>query len=151
MTIIFILLLAIPAYFFFRWLLKKLDIGTIKNRKYVAMFPALLLSPLLYIVIILLWMASSTYYPKHDFSTYHWKTNIEERYTMSEHIITSNLLIGKTKAEITTLLGNDFHTYNTNHISYYLGYLPKLFKIDPDVLDIYFEEGIVVKVSQHES
>ncbi|MFB9054239.1 hypothetical protein ACFFVB_14220 [Formosa undariae] len=113
------------------------------------MFPTLIAAPFLFIAIAYIWVASSMYYPKHDFSTYHWKTNIEERYTMSSDIITSHMLIGKTKAEITVLLGDDFNTYNDNHISYYLGYPPKLLNIDPNVLDIYFENDMVVKVSQY--
>jgi len=47
------------------------------------------------------------------------------------------------------LLENDFYTYNENHIAYELGFVPGLFNIDPDVLDIYFENGKVVRVGQH--
>ncbi|MDW5289763.1 hypothetical protein [Formosa sp. PL04] len=151
MTIIFILILAIPAFFISRWVLKRLDIGTNKNRNYIAVFPALIISPFLYISIMLLWFASSTYYPTHQFSKFHWETNIEERYTMSKDIIESNMLIGKTKEEISGLLGTGFYVYNDNHIGYNLGFTPGLFNIDPDVLDIYFENGKVVKVEQHES
>ena len=70
---------------------------------------------------------------------------------MSNDIIKSEILIGKTKEEVIELLGDDFYTYNENHIAYDLGFVPGLFNIDPDVLDIYFEKGKVIKVDQHET
>ncbi|MGI9527242.1 MAG: hypothetical protein ACR2MS_09050 [Weeksellaceae bacterium] len=70
---------------------------------------------------------------------------------MSEDIIESKILIGKTKEEITELLGQDFYSYGENHIAYELGFVPGLFNIDPDVLDIYFENGKATKVEQHQT
>ncbi|CDF78613.1 conserved hypothetical protein [Formosa agariphila KMM 3901] len=151
MSLIFILILAIPSFFISKWSLKKLDIGTSKNRKYIALFPTFNLSPLFYIAFILIWMASSSYYPTHEFNKLQWEANSEERYTMSQNLIESEMLIGKSKSEVSDVLGSDFYVYNENHISYNLGFLPGLFNIDPDVLDIYFKYGKVVRVSQHES
>ncbi|PNW25906.1 hypothetical protein [Formosa algae] len=151
MSLIFILILAIPCFFISKWGLKKLDIGTSKNRKYIALFPTFILSPIVYVGLILLWMASASYYPTYEFNKRQWETHPEERYTMSEDLMDNKLLIGKTKSEIAVLLGNDFYTYTDNHIGYTLGFKPGFFNIDPDVLDIYFENGKVVRVSQHES
>lgn len=109
------------------------------------------MSPIIYIGLIFLWIFSISYYPPNDFDAQEWKTNVEERYKMSEDIIESEMLIGKTKREITELLGQDFYSYRENHIAYELGFVPGLFNIDPDVLDIYFEDGIVTKVEQHET
>ena len=92
---------------------------------------------------------SISYYPKTTFNKQKWDENKEERYKMSKNIIKSEILIGKTKDEVIELLGNDFSTYDENHIAYELGFVPELFNIDPDVLDIYFENGKVVRVSQH--
>jgi hypothetical protein len=98
-----------------------------------------------------LWIFSASYYPSNDFDKQEWEANVEERYKMSEDIIESKILIGKTKEEITKLLGQDFYSYNENHIAYELGFVPGLFNIDPDVLDIYFENGKVIKVEQHQT
>ena len=92
-----------------------------------------------------------SYYPSNNFDKTKWDTNKAERYKMSEDIIESEILIGKTKTEIIQLLGNDFYSYNKNHIAYELGFVPGLFNIDIDVLDIYFENEKVIKVSQHSS
>ncbi|MCG0017679.1 hypothetical protein [Winogradskyella immobilis] len=146
-----ILILAIPTYFLCKWILKKLNLGNEKNRKFVALIPTIFFSPIIYIGIIYLWIFSASYYPSSDFDKQKWETNVEERYRMSEDIIESKILIGKTKEEITKLLGQDFYSYNENHIAYELGFVPGLFNIDPDVLDIYFENGKVTKVEQHQT
>jgi hypothetical protein len=148
---IIILILAIPIYFLSKWILKKLKLGNAKNRKYLAIIPSIILSPLLYVGIIIIWFFSVSYYPKTDFNKQKWNENKEERYKMSSEIIKSEILIGKTKDEVIELLGNDYYTYNDNHIAYDLGFVPGLFNIDPDVLDIYFENGKVNKVDQHET
>ena len=132
-------------------ILKRLNFGNEKNRKLIALIPTIFLSPIIYIGLIYLWIFSVSYYPSNDFDKQKWETNVEERYKMSEDIIESKILIGKTKEEITELLGQDFYSYNEKHIAYELGFVPGLFNIDPDVLDIYFENGKVTKVEQHQT
>ena len=148
---IIVLILAIPIYFLSKWILKKWNFGNEKNRKYLAIIPSVVLSPIVYIGLIYLWIFSISYYPTNDFDKQTWKSNPEERYKMSEDIIESEILIGKTKQEIVELLGNDFYSYSENHIAYGVGFVPGLFNIDPDVLDIYFENEKVTKVGQHET
>ena len=148
---IIIVIIAIPVYFLLKWILKKLKIGDSKNRKFLAIIPTIILSPLLYVGIIIVWFFSVSYYPKTDFNKQEWTGNKEERYKMSNDLIKSEFLIGKSKIEVSELLGDDFYSYNENHIAYDLGFVPGLFNIDPDVLDIYFENGKVIKVGQHET
>ena len=148
---IIILLLAVPIYFLSKWILKRLKLGNFKNRKYLAIIPAVILSPILYVGIILIWVFSVSYYPKTDFNKQEWSENKEERYKMSADIIKSEILISKTKEEVVELLGTEFYAYNENHIAYDLGFVPGLFNIDPDVLDIYLKNGKVIKVEQHET
>ncbi|OPZ31257.1 MAG: hypothetical protein BWZ00_00612 [Bacteroidetes bacterium ADurb.BinA174] len=148
---VIILILAIPVYFLSKWFFKKLKLGNEKNRKYLAIIPTIILSPLLYVGIIMIWIFSVSYYPKTDFNKQEWNENKEERYKMSNDIIKSDILIGKTKEEVIELLGEDYYSYDESHIAYDLGFVPGLFNIDPDVLDIYFENGKVIKVGQHET
>ncbi|MEZ7497705.1 hypothetical protein QO200_03035 [Flavobacterium sp. Arc3] len=129
----------------------RLKLGNENNRKYLAIIPTVILSPLLYIGIIMIWIFSISYYPKTDFNKQEWNKNKEERYKMSNDIIKGEILIGKTKEEVIELLGDDFYFYDESHIAYDLGFVPGLFNIDPDVLDIYFEKGKVTKVGQHET
>jgi len=151
MSILIILILALPSYFLSKWVLKKLHLGNDNNRKLIAIIPAIFLSPIIYFGLIYLWIFSVSYYPTNNFDKQEWETNMEERYKMSEDIMESKILIGKTKEEIIELLGKDFHTYNQNHIAYSIGFVPGLFSMDPDVLDIYFKNGKVTKVLQHQN
>ena len=148
---IIILLLAIPLFFIVKWLLKLLRIGNKKNRKYIAMITSIILSPLIYVGTIVIMFYLLSYYPTQEFDKNLWDQKIEERYKMSQNIINTNLLIGKSKEEVIELLGNDFSTYEENIIEYYLGFVPGFINIDPDCLFIYFEDNKVIKVEQLET
>jgi hypothetical protein len=127
---IIILILTFPIYFLTKWVLMRLKLGNKNSRKYLAIIPTVILSPLLYIGIIMIWIFSVSYYPKTDFNKQEWNEN---------------------KEEVIELLGDDSYFYDESHIAYDLGFVPGLFNIDPDVLDIYFEKGKVTKVGQHET
>ncbi|MEP2690442.1 hypothetical protein [Maribacter dokdonensis] len=149
MVLIIILLIAIPTYFILRWILKRYQIGNANSQKFIAIISTIILSPLIYVVFVVIWMFSIAYYPKKHFDKNKWKSNIEARYEMSKDIINSKLLIGKTNNEVIDLLGSDYYTHSENHISYDLGIVPGLLNIDPDFLDIYFENQKVYKVEQN--
>lgn len=148
---IIILTIAITIYFLCKWILTKLNFGNDKNIKYLAIIPTIMLTPIVYVGLIYFWIFSISYYPINHFDKQTWESNPEERYKISENIIESKILIGKTKHEIVLLLGNDYYSYSKNHIAYGLGFVPGLFKIDPAVLDVYFENEKVIKVGQHET
>ncbi len=147
---IIILILAIPVYFLSKWTLKRLKFGNAKNRKFLAIIPTIILSPLLYVGIIMIWIFSVSYFPTKDFNKKEWQSNTEERFEMSKDIIESKILIGKSKDQVIEMLGNDFIYNNESTITYELGLVPGLFNIDPDFLGIKFKNGIVVKVTQYE-
>lgn len=148
---VIVIIIACIVYYISKLILKRLNFGTSKKRKIVALISSIILGPLIYLGIIYMMLFTISYYPSNDFDKIKWDTNKAERYKMSEDIIESEILIGKTKTEIIQLLGNDFYSYNNNHIAYELGFVPGLFNIDIDVLDIYFENEKVIKVSQHSS
>ncbi len=58
------------------------------------------------------------------------------------------MLIGKTKSDVIQILGSEYSISNENHLSYELGIKPGLFNIDPDYLDIKFENEVVLSVNQ---
>jgi heme/copper-type cytochrome/quinol oxidase subunit 2 len=143
-----IIILLVPVYFLFMFIFSKRNVGNKKSRKYIAIIPTIIVSPIIYLMVILIWIFSMSYYPKEKFDSIKWNKNIEERYKMAKDIIEKNILIGKTKDEVIKLLGNDYYESEEGTISYYLGLVPGLANIDPDVLVLYFENGIVVKVEQ---
>lgn len=147
---IILILIALPIYFLIKEIFKKFKIGSDKNRWLYSFISTLMVSPVIYFFAIVIWMFSVSYYPNNDFNKEEWISNQDERFKLSEDLIESKILIGKTKQEVIQLLGEDYSSHN-NHITYDLGFVPGFFNIDPDVLDIYFEKGKVVKVDQRES
>ncbi|QNH60733.1 hypothetical protein [Hymenobacter sediminicola] len=128
------------------------------TRNVVATVGTLVTAPILYTVMITLWFVWASYYPKRDFDRERWRSSIETRYEMSDDIIESKMLIGKSKAEVRQLLEvkpekrewPDFNADTSDYWRYYLGFKPSVLgPMDPDALDIYFEDGRVVRVGQH--
>lgn len=146
---IIILILAVPTYFICLWVLKKLNAGTKENRKWLALIPNMILSPIIYVGLIMIWVFSISYYPTNDFDQADWNSNVGERYKMSEDIIERKMLIGKTREEVIKILGTDFSSNNESRMTYELGHVPGLFNIDPDYLEIKLENGIVVSVNKY--
>ena len=147
---IIVLILAIPTYFICKWLMTRLKVGNKKTRKFLAIIPTVILSPIIYVGLVMIWIFSISYYPTSDFDKDEWNSNVEERFIMSEDIIESEILIDKTREEVIEILGNNFITNNESKITYELGHVPGLFNIDPDYLDIKLENGKVISVKQYE-
>lgn len=100
-------------------------------------------TPLIYMGFIFLWITIATHYPQRDFNQEQWFKDKEIRYEYADDLVDNNKLIGQTKAQIIELLGEpDYETETT--ITYYIGFSPKHFiGIDPDWLEIVFENGKV--------
>ncbi|WP_281612718.1 hypothetical protein [Flammeovirga sp. SubArs3] len=147
---IIIIAIAIPLFFLCLRFFKKRNISTQKNRLWIALGFTSFVSPVIYILVILSWLWSNSYYSKTEFNAKVWESTELERYRMSEDIIESKMLLGKSDQEVITLLGPDYIYYNKTTITYMLGFVPGLFNIDPDYLEITLENGIVVSVTQYE-
>ena len=145
-----LIVISIPTYYIFRWLLKK-RIQVDKTRKIATWTATLIATPIVYFGLILLWLISISYYPANDFDKQKWFANKESRYEISEDIIESKMLIGKTKLEVRELLGDEGNKKESDHWDYYLGFRPGFANMDPDILDIEFKDGKVFKVGQHET
>jgi hypothetical protein len=144
------LILGIPIFFIWQWLFKKF-IKVDQTRKITTWVVTICSTPIIYVGLIMLFLFSVSYHPSYEFDKERWAANKEKRYQLSEHIIESKMLIGKTKAEVKQILGDADHSDDLNNWDYHLGFRPALFSIDIDILDIEFKEGKVVKVWQHQS
>ena len=151
MVILIILFIAIVLFFIFNWLLKRSNKITLKYKRIIAIGLSILFAPLLYLISILSFVAIVSYYPEYNFNQQKWDNIPEQRYELSADIIESKMLIGKTKAEVILLLGEDFYECTPDHIAYTLGFIPGIFNIDTDVLAIVFKNNVVVKVKQHQT
>jgi hypothetical protein len=142
-VIIINLILAIPTYCLCRLVFRRLKDKT--TRKRVTWSATLLLTPMIYVGLIIGWVSSVSYYPARDFDKEQWKTDLEKRYKLTDDLIDNRKLIGKTKEEIKELLGQEDVSLDGSRWTYYIGFKPSLSGIDPDVLEIVFEDGKVSK------
>jgi hypothetical protein len=119
---------------------------------------SLVVAPILYVGLMGAIIFSIYSYPSRNFTVEAWHAagwrhefgdNIPPtRFEYSADLIAKKLLIGKTKEEVIAILGEGHET--NNRISYDLGFVPG-HGIDPDFLEVYFENGVVVKVEQRRS
>src|SRR6185437_5169264 len=94
-----LIILAVPTFFIWRWLLKKI-IKRYRTRIITTWIVTIIFTPIIYIRLILLVLFGMEYYPNRDFDMNEWLANKEHRYEYSKDIISSKMLIGKTKNEI---------------------------------------------------
>ena len=147
MIIFAIIVSSISLYFFVLFFLKRRNIGSIRNRKFIAFAPTIIMLTVIYMMVIFISFFAMSYYPREKFDQIKWQENIEERYRMSNYIIKNDILIGKTREQIIELLGNDFYGWG-NSIGYNLGIVPRIIGISPDILVVYFENDLVIQVKQ---
>jgi hypothetical protein len=145
-----LIILGVPIFLISRWLLKKL-IKVEKTRKIATWIVTLIATPLVYIGLIMLWLFAIAYHPNHDFDKQKWSADKEKRYELSDDIINSKMLIGKTKAEVRQILGEEGNADQSDFWNYYIGFEPSFANIDPDYLVIEFKQGKVIKVRQRET
>lgn len=149
-AVILLLILAIPIYFLWRRILR----SKLKNPKYKSLVLGLLTlvsAPLVYLGFIISFIWFVSYHPKHQFDKEVWTNDVEKRFQLSDNIIDSEMLINKTKEEVIDLLGQENNEMDNDSWSYYLGFKPGLLSIDPDILELTFENGKVVDVRQYKS
>ena len=143
-----LIILAVPTFFIWRWLLKKI-IKRYRTRIITTWIVTIIFTPIIYIRLILLVLFGMEYYPNRDFDMNEWLANKEHRYEYSKDIISSKMLIGKTKNEIRKILGDEGNLDSSDDWYYNLGYRPQLLNIDPDSMHINFKHGKVVEVFQN--
>lgn len=148
MTILTIItMIGLPIFLFTKRILKAKIINE-RSRNVASFFSAFTIVPMIYAAMIIGMFGWMEHYPKLDFDSQSWESQEEERFKMSKDIIESKMLLGKTENEVIEILGNDFIKERTNSVTYYLGFVPGFLNIDPDVLDIYFENNKVTHVEQ---
>lgn len=139
------LILLIPSFYLYRWILRKTKLTAVKTYSYVCtiLFPIIL--TWLFITINTQYIAP--WIRSEKFDSQIWKSNDKHRYRMVNDIIANKLLIGKTKKEVVSLLGDDPEEGPCTDCIGYSTYEPDQgFSIDHEVLEINFEEMRVTSV-----
>jgi amino acid transporter len=145
------LAIAIPTFFALRWILKKVTKADTLTRNRLTWAGTIILTPIIYVGLVIISMFYMSYYPTRDFNEATWHADKEKRYEMTADLIESEMLIGKTKDEVEKILGNDFYRYDKDHWVYDVGFVPGLMNIDPDFLHVYFKDKRVEKVYQRQT
>lgn len=146
-------ILGAPFYFLFRYLFKK-RIANKNKRIIITWATTVIVTPILYALLVASFILISEYYPNRDFNKQEWLANKDTRYEYSKDIIKSKMLIGKTKAQVRAMLGDDVNLEKADSLAkgndwyYGLGFRPVFLSIDPDYLLIQFKNGKAVNVEQ---
>lgn len=138
------------VFFFSKWILA-IKIKDDRYRNFLSVGMTCVFTPVIYVVFIISMLCSNSYYEEICFDQKEWFSNTEERFKMSEDIIDTEMLIGKTRSEVIEILGDEYTSNSQYNIRYYIGFVPGMFRIDPDVLDIRFANGVVAEVRQQET
>lgn len=148
MSALFILLfISLPTFFLIRILLKRIKPEWSAYRSPALWLSTLFLTPVIYVGLFTLYFLVATYYPEREFDKSSWDQFEERRYEYADDLVDNEKLIGLTKEEVQLMLGEPSYE-NESSLSYYLGFSPGHFiSIDPDWLEIKFEEGKVNEVS----
>lgn len=96
--------IAIPAYFVFKWLFKKV-LKNNKTRIVTTWIATLITIPITCFGLFVLLIFYITYTPTRDFNKAKWQTNKEKRFEMADDLIKSNMLIGKDTTQLKLTLG----------------------------------------------
>jgi glucan phosphoethanolaminetransferase (alkaline phosphatase superfamily) len=144
---IFVFLLALPVFFFWRWVFRKKN--SIVRRRILVWLATILSAPVIYTVLIVAWMSIVEYYPNHYFDAKAWKTDSDSRYEYSHDLIGSKILVGKTKQQVMGILGKYDDTSQAEWY-YYIGYRPELTGTDPSNIYVEFKNGRVESVEEND-
>ena len=117
-----ILIIAVPTFFFWKWLLKKY-IKVDRTRKIATWTATLIGTPIIYVGLIMLFMFVLTYTPSKDFDKTQWIADKEGRFQMAGDIINSKMLINKDTIQVKQILGDPTWGGDTTHVwAYDMGF-----------------------------
>lgn len=145
-----LIIIGVPTFFFWRWLIKK-HVRTNNWRIVLTWTSTIVATPAIYLILVGLFFFGMSYHPNREFNKQKWIEDKETRYELSDDIIKSKILIGKTKLEVRNILGEEGNIDQSDDWGYYLGFKPGFANIDPCVLIIKFRDGKVIYVAQHET
>ena len=133
--------------------------NTIDKRKWIGFLISVIATPIVYFYVLypLMNIFFSFHHQKH-FNASIWKEKPAFRYEMSNNIIADSMLIGKSKAKITSLLGpSEWYSWDDsikansqNMWNYNLGFKPGAFNTDQECLELIFKNGKVAHTRQYQ-
>ncbi|OUR99068.1 hypothetical protein A9Q86_13475 [Flavobacteriales bacterium 33_180_T64] len=135
-----------------------LFVKTIDRRKWLTFLVSLIITPLMYFYALYPMInIFSNYHHQKYFSSELWIEKPALRYELSDNMITSEILIGKTKNDTKSLLGTyEWLTWNeatkahdTNKWNYSLGIEPGALNMQKECVEIIFKKDKIVEVKSY--
>ncbi|MEE1943838.1 hypothetical protein VRU48_01885 [Pedobacter sp. KR3-3] len=106
-------------------------------------------TPIIYLALAMLFLFGITSYPNRDFDKEKWKNEPDTRYELTKDLISSQILIGKTKTQVKQLLGHENGNEDDEDLWYYdIGFISSTGNVDPDILELQFKNGRVILARQ---
>ncbi|MCB0382668.1 MAG: hypothetical protein KDD05_05040 [Psychroserpens sp.] len=133
-----------------------LFVRTIDKRKWLTVLVSLIITPFIYFYgVYPMINIFSNYHHQKYFSSELWIEKPSLRYELTDDLIASNLLIGKTKTEVESLLGpyewlswNDtIKDHDNNKWNYSLGIEPGAFNTEKECIEIVFNNDKVTSIN----
>jgi hypothetical protein len=130
-----------------------LFVKTIDRRKWLTFLVSIALTPLVYFYAVYPMInIFSSYHHQKYFSSEIWQDKPALRYELSNDMITSEILVGKSKTEVESLLGthewlswdDSKKAHDSNKWNYGLGIEPGAFNTEKECVELTFENNKVV-------
>lgn len=135
-----------------------LFVRTIDKRKWLTILVSLVLTPIVYFYALYPMInIFSNYHHQKYFSSELWTEKPALRYELSDDMMASEVLIGKTKNETETLLGtyewlswdDAKKDHNPNKWNYSLGIEPGAFNTEKECVEVVFKNDKVTEVNPY--
>ena len=132
------IVLLVPSFYFYRFIFRK--VGAVYFKTYSYIFAILIPVLLTWLFITINSEYIHPWIRSEEFNSQKWKSKTNLRYRMVNDIIDNQRLIGKTKEEVTQILGKDTEEGPCNKcIGYSTNEPDQGFSIDHEVLEINFD------------
>ena len=135
-----------------------LFVNTIDKRKWLTILVSLVITPIIYFYAFYPFVnIFSNYHHQKYFNTEAWIEKPALRYEMSDDLLSSETLIGKSKSQITELLGkaewlawnNQEKSHDKNIWNYSLGIEPGAFNTNKECLQLHFKNDTVTEAKTY--
>jgi hypothetical protein len=144
------LVIGLVTFSILRWTLKKF-IKADRLRIWLTWLGTIILTPIIYLGLIVIFINILFYEPTRDFDKEKWFADKSKRYEMRDDIVESEILKSKNKKEIIELIGlPNFGSDSTDIWNYDLGTSGAGFGWQFNSLLITFDNDEVVKVEKRE-
>ena len=137
-------------FYIIRWFLKHY-IKTNKKLNLVSVVATLIITPIIYVALVLTFFNGLAYEPKKSFDKESWFAEKNRRFEMRDDIVASGVFIGKNKTEVLETIDHQPEENVINNVwKYYLGTSTAIFGVQHNYIILTFNNGKVSNIEKAE-